>query len=1244
MDISSLLSPSDSPRETPPPMHAPHQATPKRQPPAPSKRSSSGLSQQITSSPRGLMDFAHRRPPLSTQSSRDILMADAPAEPTPPRAYVTSSLSKDDLQNITKLASEVAENTYAYQSHVQLIKLLHTGFINYVNPPDAPENRGIPHEYNLLQDLRQARNAMDTRFPVGEELWMDWLEDEMILAKTAQDCLAMLELFQKAVSDEPASVKIWRLYGDYLEQLYNAANGQESEYSKSWSEDDGLLATEVFKLDLVIQVWAQGNIDTAWHMNNSHLIWNKYIDAVTLELVQSPSSDGIQQAETLYHERLQQPHAAWNETFQKYSSFVTKYFPENYEQKMTDMAQKAQPAKKLYSQREELEGKLEFTSQNGDKGAEWAVYQEYLQFEMSPPRQSKGVRGAKFDMRLAVAVYDRAVTRFPEYANIWEEYVVFLMDRKSNSDLTLKVLARATRHCPWSGDLWSKRLLVLEVANRPFEELEEIKHKATKTALLELGSMQEILKVYTQWCGYLRRRAFAFEKGATEDQIDEAEVGIRSTIEDVAKLGEKKHGKEFLGEPSYKIERIYCKFLTQAGQIDAARDVWRSLIPRFGDSHDFWFSFHRWEMLVWGRHSFMKGEIRGTAELRKPGQVTSILREAIQRPNLDWPEKVIALFLNHCEQNEDAQELERAIVEAHKATQKVQARRAQEAEAVAAAAATEQQQFQHDQVSVDNAEVDTFQVNGKRKWEEENDEEIDSAKRIKAESGSHPEKPPDPPEPQGHSGPSSGQPAQVKRDRENATATVTGLPRSATELDIRKFFKDCGDIVNINLVPSPNSDTTLTATVEFESKEDVLAAKTKDRKLFGEDEIHVQGGSGSTLWVTNFPPHKAEENYFRELFKPYGDIVEIRWPSLARNAHRRFCYIQFLTGEQAQAATKLDGINIEGFDLVAKISDPTKKQDRQGAVHEGRELYVRNLHYDASERDVRTLFEKFGTVNSIRIPRNMQGKSKGQCYVVFEQKHAANAALALDNSKFFYRSLGVIRSVPSTEKRTTHISNNAGSPTPASTTSQNSGVLNPSNGQDAGSPTSSAADGSTEAHSMNKRERSVTILGIPDTVNDTRTHALAKLFGPVRKLDLHPMYGGALIEYESEKDAMDARYGLGGKEIAPGHPVRVGKYKELFQGSQIHKHDRLVVGKAAPKNTGNGKGNGSDRQKGEERNVYSADSFVPRSVQRGGRKRGGLGFKRGGGASQAKSEGDKGTGETKAKTQDDFRALLGKKA
>lgn len=96
--------------------------------------------------------------------------------------------------------------------------------------------------------------------------------------------------------------------------------------------------------------------------------------------------------------------------------------------------------------------------------------------------------------------------------------------------------------------------------------------------------------------------------------------------------------------------------------------------------------------------------------------------------------------------------------------------------------------------------------------------------------------------------------------------------------------------------------------------------------------------------------------------------------------------MQFATAEAAQSATSLDGETVEGLPLLAKLSDPSHKQARSGAMAEGREVYVANLDWAATEDEVKELFSQHGTVEKARLPRKFDGKSKGMAFVVFSTK------------------------------------------------------------------------------------------------------------------------------------------------------------------------------------------------------------------------------------------------------------------
>lgn len=110
----------------------------------------------------------------------------------------------------------------------------------------------------------------------------------------------------------------------------------------------------------------------------------------------------------------------------------------------------------------------------------------------------------------------------------------------------------------------------------------------------------------------------------------------------------------------------------------------------------------------------------------------------------------------------------------------------------------------------------------------------------------------------------------------------------------------------------------------------------------------------------------------------------MRFPSLKYNTHRRFCYVQFKSASEAIAATKADDRVVgDNLHLQVKISDPSRKQDRHGPVHEGREIHVSNIHYNASESDLKEAFSKYGTVELVRLPTKVNGEHRGFGFVVF---------------------------------------------------------------------------------------------------------------------------------------------------------------------------------------------------------------------------------------------------------------------
>ena len=820
------------------------------------------------------------RPQGALRGSMDLTVADPPAHTSPPRTYSATSLGETDIQRVAQLIEYLATNPFAYEAHVQLIKLLHQGLMSHVFPDSSSSSRGDPHTYDLLPDLRAAREAMSARFALGEELWIDWIQDQQLLANSLEDRIAVMEACQRAVDEESGSLELWLLYSNWMLSLFKNANPHDPRIlglldppseDPRWSEEDRAVAREVCSWQQMTDVWRQGALETKWRMNDSHQIWDRYTELLLQDLAMTPVTEGVNAMKIHFSDRLLTPHATWDQTFQAFSTFMSRYDDASYEKTMVQATQQGADVKGRYAIRETHEINLERSRETGDKDAEWSVYTNYIDWEFAQSRKKNA-----FSFELVKALYQRATLRFPTDTSLWEGFVMFLTDEitaHSRKGVSLSsVLNHATRHCPWAGTLWAQYLLVAEREVRPFSDMEQIKHKATSTGTLDAGGMEEMLKVHTAWCGFLRRRAFMAD--STDEDQDVAEVGIRSAIEDMNTLGRSKYGNEYQGDPSFRLERIYIKYLTQCRNWQGARETWRSLVPKRGDSSDFWLRFYLWEMATWGKLAYNENQRNGAGPL-KPIEATKVLRQALRRPKLDWPEKLLEIFQFHCEDHEDAEELQSAVVliwKTQRALRKRREREAMEAYETAQAQATEQPSIPQD-VSMESTMT---HQSAKRKREDDDD-------RGLVEGGSKRNRPEDQ-DAEDQSPPlSSLAPTSVlKRDRENATVVVKNLPADTSETRIRQYFRDvstcytkplidgltsyqCGVINSLKFLPDRNGESA-TATIEFDSKEDVLTAQTKDMKNFGGRDIQVQVGSGSTLYVTNYPP-AADEAWLRQRFE-----------------------------------------------------------------------------------------------------------------------------------------------------------------------------------------------------------------------------------------------------------------------------------------------------------------------------------------------------------------------------------------
>lgn len=82
-----------------------------------------------------------------------------------------------------------------------------------------------------------------------------------------------------------------------------------------------------------------------------------------------------------------------------------------------------------------------------------------------------------------------------------------------------------------------------------------------------------------------------------------------------------------------------------------------------------------------------------------------------------------------------------------------------------------------------------------------------------------------------------------------------------------------------------------------------------------------------------------------------------------------------------------------------------------------KKIYVGNLSFNATEAQVREMFEEYGTVDSVAwITDRETGRFRGFCFVEMEESSANAAIKALDGMEYDGRALRVNEAKPPANK------------------------------------------------------------------------------------------------------------------------------------------------------------------------------------------------------------------------------------
>jgi len=297
------------------------------------------------------------------------------------------------------------------------------------------------------------------------------------------------------------------------------------------------------------------------------------------------------------------------------------------------------------------------------------------------------------------------------------------------------------------------------------------------------------------------------------------------------------------------------------------------------------------------------------------------------------------------------------------------------------------------------------------------------------------------------------------RDRSDSAILVKNFQYGTSVDDLKNIFSGYGDVSRVLMPPSGTI-----AIVEFVQAVQARAAfnalayrKYKDSVLFlekapkgilngrvgtakpggfkldtdpkslksdpldlGQESKEEEFGETSTLFVRNLNFSTTTEK-FLEVFKPLNGLVSARVKTKldpkkpGQVLSMGFGFLEFRSNNQAKAAlAAMNGYNLDGHQLLIKAShkahDAAEARQREDKAKRRSErkskIIIKNLPFEASKKDVHNLFNSYGHLRAVRLPRKFDNTRKGFAFAEFtSSRDAENAMDALRDTHLLGRRL-----------------------------------------------------------------------------------------------------------------------------------------------------------------------------------------------------------------------------------------------
>uniref|UniRef100_A0AAQ5XHV4 Spliceosome associated factor 3, U4/U6 recycling protein n=1 Tax=Amphiprion ocellaris TaxID=80972 RepID=A0AAQ5XHV4_AMPOC len=791
---------------------------------------------------------------------------------------------------------QLSINAFDYNCHVDLIKLL-------------------KQEGELFR-LRKARQKMSELFPLTEEIWLDWLKDEIRLTEEEPNREKVYELFERAVNDYICP-DIWLEYAQYSIGGMGSPGG----------------------IDRVRAIFERAVTAVGLHMTKGQTVWEAYREfenaiLSTVQVCVSITSRDLLDMEATYAE-----YEEWSE------HGVPETVIHQYKKALQQM-------EKCKSFEESL---------MVAEPPKLAEYQGYIDFELK-----------EGDPARIQITFERTLAENCLVPDMWAKYTTYLDRQLKIKDLVLSTHERAVRNCPWTMGLWKSYLLALERHGADHQTVSDVFEKALNAGFIQATDYVEIWQAYLD---YLRRRVDFKSSKELEELRGAFSRSLDYMKQDVEeRFGESGDPSCIIMQIWARIEALHCK------NMQKARELWDNIMTKGNAKFaNMWLEYYNLER-SYGDPIHCRKALHRAVQCTSdyPEHVCEVLLtfERVEGSLEDWDVAVqkTETRLNRIneqrakaaekEANLARQEEERAEQRRKAKSEKKTQKKFQKGTRTGEKRKAEQDDYQ-DEWNEDSAPK-RHRGNGDHTTDEYMETETGLFGR-----NAPPGYKPGPPGNKKVQQAAAATPQRQKDDNpelrnDNTSVFISNLAYTLEEPEskLRTLFETCGPITQIRPVFSNKGTFKGYCYVQFESPVSVPEALKLDRRevegrpMFVSPCVDKNKNPDFKVFKYNTSmekhkifisglPFSCTKEQLEELCKSHGTIKEVRLVTYRSGKPKGLAYVEFADETQAsQAVLRMDGMDVEGNKISVAISNPPRRNmmDKPGTSRPMSDMMPRQVY------------------------------------------------------------------------------------------------------------------------------------------------------------------------------------------------------------------------------------------------------------------------------------------------------------